>query len=59
MLLANTTQSLLQRILSDALVHGGLRHCEIELLLVHAQLLGISDALNVVSQAFKNGSLCR
>jgi hypothetical protein len=36
------------------LVHGGLRHREIKLLLVHAQLLGISDALEVVSQSVQD-----
>ena len=35
-------------------MHGGLRHREIKLLLVHAQLLGISDALEVVSQRFQD-----
>jgi hypothetical protein len=50
MLLAHATQQLLQRLLTDALIHGCLRHCHVKLLLVHAQLLGISDALKVVSQ---------
>ena len=54
MLLAHTTQQLLQRLLADALVHGGLRHREIKLLLVHAQLLGIPDALEVVSQSVQD-----
>ena len=36
------------------MVHGGLRHREIKLLLVHAQLLGISDALEVVSQGVQD-----